>query len=170
MESPNQMNSLVAQEHGAQNARRRPTAHAIVCGVLGIVFLATAFLKGRPALTALFEHTGSYSPDWGTVGVAECEFLLAAWLLTGFAPRASRNFAIVFLAGLAVVAGTKVFSGAHSCGCAGQIEISPWRSLGFDLAAIGALILWKPLKGPACEAGSADAASFDPLGKWRFFT
>ncbi len=38
----------------------------------------------------------------------------------------------------------KGLSGEASCGCFGQVEISPWWTLTMDLAAVAALLRWAP--------------------------
>ncbi len=111
---------------------------------LGGLVLAAAGMKAYAlALDPLVQDWFLASPRL-LIAVIEVETLLGLWLLSGWSMRAGWVAALGFFA---VMAGTSLYlatTGQSSCGCFGQIPISPWLTFGVDLAAVGALLVFRP--------------------------
>src|SRR5579862_1231186 len=110
--------------------------------VLGLIFLTTAILKSRFIGTAFLSPLDLTLTASIELLLAECEFVLGVCLVSGIVPRICWRFTVLLLGAFAVASFYKVFVGARSCGCAGNIEISPWYSLAFNFVALGVLTFW----------------------------
>jgi len=78
------------------------------------------------------------------IAVIEFEFFLAAWLLWGRQPLGSWLAAFCVFTIFACVSAYQGWIGRASCGCFGQLSVSPWYAFGIDLAVLFALILGRP--------------------------
>ena len=78
------------------------------------------------------------------LAVAEFELLLAASLASGAYPRALCRVTLACFIAFAAVALYAAISGAASCGCFGRAKINPWVTASLDLAAVGALFVFRP--------------------------
>ncbi len=152
--SPSRRTKPCTHRTAATGRVGRSRADAIVRAVIAVVFLCTAYLKVRPAWSTLSGAANGTEPDWGTIALANWEFLLGVWLASGLAPSMSRAVTIGTFGVFAAASAWKVFSGAQSCGCAGQIQVNPWYSLGFSFSAVGALLL---APGRRLDFGSSGA-------------
>lgn len=113
----------------------------------GLPSAAVATILTVAAILKLHEMQLSGVRAWSVAQVAG-EWLLALWLVSGFASRAAR---IVTLGCFAVFAGVTLFRGLRgdaSCGCFGALSVSPWVTLGLDLVVIGLLVAWNPIAAP----------------------
>ncbi len=105
--------------------------------LIGSVLIMTAVLKGVSYFT---------EPNWNAdvsirdPAIAAVELILAAWLLSGIAPRASWAFSLLLFSIFAGVALTRALTGQESCGCFGAIEVNPWWTAAFDCAVIALLL------------------------------
>ena len=113
--------------------------------VLGSVLVVASFLKGFDLLTDPLAGYDVIGPRWLLIVLVGFEWGLGLWLLAGFHPRLTRWVAI---ACFSVFAGTTLMmalAGESSCGCFGRVRVSPWLTLSFDLAAVGALLSFPPV-------------------------
>jgi len=78
------------------------------------------------------------------IASVEVEILLGLWLLSGWLVRAAWVSALGFFGILAGVSSYLALVGQRSCGCLGQVTVSPWVMFGIDVGAVAALALWRP--------------------------
>jgi hypothetical protein len=109
---------------------------------LGIILLFAAAIKTYDAAVDSTTLSGHCLPPWLMLPVIEAEFFLGVWLLSSLWTAQARVAACVCFA---VVALTQGIAGQRSCACLGQIELSPWIAFAFDVCAIGAIFLWRPV-------------------------
>jgi hypothetical protein len=129
--------------------------------VLGVLLLAAAGLKAHGlALEPTGEHTLLSSPRL-QIATVEVEVLLGLWLLSGQARRAAWAVALGFFGILAGVSLYLALIGQRSCGCFGEVQVSPWLTLSLDVAAIVALVIWRP----RAEDRGVQASWFGPVLK-----
>ena len=112
--------------------------------VLGSVLVVASFLKGFDLLTDPLAGHDFLGPRWLLIVLVGFEWGLGLWLLAGFHPRLTRWVAIACFAVFAGTTLTMALAGESSCGCFGRVRVSPWLTLSFDLAAVGALLSFPP--------------------------
>ena len=108
--------------------------HRWVHLVVGCVLLFAAFskwlaLKSAPVTDFLLQAT-----------LLEMEFLLGVMLLLGVAPLLMGRIALCVFAAFAMASVGKILVGSASCGCFGEVDVSPWYSLSLNLVVMGFLI------------------------------
>ena len=81
---------------------------------------------------------------WLQAGLIGYELFIAAWLLSGFRPQWCRRVCVVTFSGFAGFSLSLVLSAAPSCGCFGQVRVSPWMALTLDMILVLLLWLGKP--------------------------
>lgn len=114
--------------------------------VLGLLLLVTGCLKTHAAFADRPVETYLLTSRWGLFAIAEFEFFLGGWLITGLYPRfAQRCASMTFLCFLGVSLLT-AYSGERSCSCFGELNVSPWIAASIDSAALLALVLCGPRK------------------------
>lgn len=123
------------------------TGLTVVRVTLGVILLSASGLKllswgddsGLGSSLALL-----YDPFWRMAAV-EVEALLGLWLLVGLWPRALWWSALLWFL---LLSGTSFYLGLvgqPSCGCFGaKLPVSPWYAFGLDVAAVAALVLFRP--------------------------
>jgi hypothetical protein len=99
--------------------------------LLAITLSSASVLKGWE-----LAHAWSWSSEWLIVAV---EGILSLWLLAGYRWGLLRMVLAAWFAALAGASTVKIFRGEVSCGCFGQVQVSPWITLGIDVAALVAL-------------------------------
>lgn len=97
--------------------------------------------------------------------VAEVEFILGLWLVSGLRARACRRAALLAFAALFCVAVYLGVVGRATRGCLGRVEMPPWIMAAVDLAILAAL--WRISPSDAAPAGASDGAH--PLAAWLRF-
>jgi hypothetical protein len=100
--------------------------------------LKTYQLATNPALGAL------YGSRWLSAGLIQYEYVLAVWLISGQWSKWCRRIAIATFVAFAVVAGYLAVTSAASCGCFGDIAVSPWIVVGVDCVSVLLMWHWKP--------------------------
>ncbi|MFO1019779.1 MAG: hypothetical protein U0903_03670 [Planctomycetales bacterium] len=82
------------------------------------------------------------------------ELFVAAWFLVGIYQQQLRLVAILCFICFSLYSTYSAAAGVSSCGCFGDLTVSPWITLAFDLIATIGLISWQPtLEGaPACSS------------------
>ena len=129
----------------AQRPLSRPltTGHDAFTGVrwaLGLLLALAATLKAIQFVEA---------PPMARLGPVLwilAEVWMALWLVSGLTPRWAWTAALVLFGGLAGVSGWEAAAGEASCGCFGNIHVSPWITLALDAGAIVALLLTRPAR------------------------
>jgi hypothetical protein len=117
--------------------------------LLGVLLLAAAGLKAHQLATEPVAERDLLSNRTFLVVWVELELLLGTWFVSGLLPRAAWVAAVNCFFLFAIVAALKAFSGEASCGCFGRIEVSPWYTLGLDVGALAALLVFRPdLRAP----------------------
>jgi hypothetical protein len=116
----------------------------VVRVVLALVLLTSAGLKGHGLLSgASVEDSRLMSPHLQVAGI-EMEILVGLWLLSGVAIRAAWVVAVGLFVTLAGMSLSLALDGQQSCGCFGQLRVSPWWSFALGVTAITALLIWRP--------------------------
>lgn len=121
--------------------------------VLGAVLVTAAALKGYTVGSAPILWGALLNNPVFLLALIEWELFLGLWLLVGFRPRILRPVALVWFVMLLGVSLSQAASGVRSCACFGFVEVTPWLTAGFDLAAVAALWLVRPqsVTPPLCE-------------------
>jgi hypothetical protein len=132
--------------------RQLLTAHYSAI-VLGLILISAAGLKARQwatdpvgAITYLLAF-GLPVSRWVMLTIVESELAIGLWLLSGLARVNARRAAMALFGLFALLSLYLAGSGAASCGCFGNLSISPWQAFGIDLTAILALWCWRPASG-----------------------
>jgi hypothetical protein len=120
--------------------------------MLGLILLVAAGLKAhqlasdpfvtvapRPSSLARFVHSRPF-----LTAVVECELLFGLVLLSGIVPRLTWALALLCFGGFALISLYKGISGCSTCGCFGRVPVNPWYTFGLDVAAVLALLRWRP--------------------------
>jgi hypothetical protein len=124
----------------------RPAPYDAVRIALALVLLTAAGLKGYQLATEPVLGGGLLESRWFLIAVVEFEILFGLWLLSGLAPGWTWRAAVLCFGAFAAVSACKGLAGEPSCGCFGRVPVSPWYTLTFDLAVLGALFAWRPRK------------------------
>ncbi len=122
----------------------RCIAYSVVSRLLAVLLIAAAVLKLNGLAVDPVGRMGLLSVPAFQTAVIEFEFFLAAWLLWGKRPLGSWAAAICAFSIFACVSFYQGWIGRASCGCFGQLSVSPWYAFGIDLAVLLALILGRP--------------------------
>jgi len=108
----------------------------------GVLLLVAAALKlqglGPGPVTAM----GLLSATWFQIALIEAEIILGVWLLAGISPVGAWMLACAAFATFAAVSLYQGYVGRASCGCFGQIVVSPWYAFGLDIVFLGALAVF----------------------------
>jgi len=112
--------------------------------IFGLVLLAAGGLKGYELATEPTAEKYLWTSRWFLIGLVYYQLALGLWLLGGYRPALVRIAALVTFGAFSVFALVLALSGETSCGCFGKVTIDPWLTLGFDLAAVAALLCWRP--------------------------
>lgn len=126
---------------GGRSGRRggRVTALPLVHAGLGLLLLAAATLKRAEVAARSLADPATAGADGWTLIQSAAEWAWGAWLLAGLYPRPTRRLTAGLFGLFAVVAATRGLAGRASCGCFGDLAVSPWATFGLDLAAVLAL-------------------------------
>ncbi|HUY32974.1 MAG TPA: MauE/DoxX family redox-associated membrane protein [Pirellulales bacterium] len=111
---------------------------------LGCVLVATAVLKAHQLFS---DGVTGGTLSWNHIPVAAAsgvELLLGTFLLFRRRETWTWRIAVGLFAVLAVVALRKFLSGEQSCSCLGSLDVPPQYIFGFDLIAVGALLVFRP--------------------------
>jgi hypothetical protein len=112
----------------------------IVRVFIGIVLLLASGLKATtPSLGDGLLHNW-----WFNVFVVEFELFFGIWLIFGLLPKLTWFTTIGLFSIFLAVSFYKTISGASTCGCWGNVEISPVYTVLLDVLVIGLLITFRP--------------------------
>jgi hypothetical protein len=76
--------------------------------------------------------------------VVEFELIIAIWLLAGLWPTWAWRSVVALFAVFAVVSLSKALAGEASCGCFGQLTVSPWVTSALNATVVAALVWIHP--------------------------
>lgn len=110
---------------------------------LGIFLLLSAGLKAHALFSVPTSDTLLFSPRL-QAGTIEVELLIGLWLLTGWQSRTARWVAIALFSIFTLTNLYLAVVGQRSCGCFGQVEVSPWLTAALDILAVSALLVAGP--------------------------
>lgn len=122
---------------------RLATSYPVFSRFLAAVFLVAGVLKGHDYWAQAGEEPSGWL-DSGALGLgATLEVLLAGWLAMGFLPRVTRCVLIgVFIAFMNLNL-SSLLAGSRSCGCLGQVELSPHYAILFSVGTLSVLLFGK---------------------------
>lgn len=118
--------------------------YRVVRWLLAVLMLVAAGLKGYQLATEPVSGGGLMDSRWFLMATVEFEIFFGLWLLSGFWPRLTWAAAIACFGLFSVVSLSKALGGAASCGCFGQVQVNPWYTCMLDVAAVAALLRWRP--------------------------
>ena len=112
--------------------------------LVGLVLLGAAALKAHQLATSPVPGEGLLSTRWLLTLWVEVEIVLGVWLVSGLAARRAWQAAVGCFVVFAVVTFVKAVRGDASCGCFGRVDVNPWVTLVLDVAALAALVRFRP--------------------------
>jgi hypothetical protein len=112
-----------------------------------VVLFCAAGLKSHQLLTEPSPERGLEGPRWFRLGLVEVELWSGLWLLAGLRPHMTWRLALAGFSCFAGVALFKAWAGEASCGCFGRVSVHPWYVLAVDAAAVGGLLMCRPVAG-----------------------
>ncbi len=116
--------------------------------LLGLLLLSAAGLKAQALLTGAASANALVLSPRAQIGLIEVEAFFGVWLLSGRVGRLGWAAAIGLFTVLAGVSLYLGLDGQPSCGCFGRLPVNPWFTLILDLAAVAALVVWRPRRAP----------------------
>lgn len=122
---------------------RSPVSRSVFV-VAGSVLLAAAILKGTQMAGDPFGRHALFANRTLAILMVMFEGTLGLWLLTGAYPRTARAVGAVCFLTFFVVSARQVALGRSSCGCFGNVELTPWVTAAVDLVAAVLLLLTSP--------------------------
>jgi hypothetical protein len=115
-----------------------------------ILFVASLLKLNQLRILVLLDST-SRNDVIISVSLIAVEVGLAVALISKFHTEMVRRISITLFSLFLLISLLKLLSGETSCGCFGQIEIHPFFSFTFDLAAISSLLLWDTSKAGSIQ-------------------
>ncbi len=121
----------------------------VVMGLLGLLLLTAAVLKGYELLARPLANNNLWSYRPFLIFEVEFEVVLGLWLVSGLWRRWSWWIALLCFVGFCGVTLYKGLTGAESCGCFGQVHVNPWITLSaIDVPAVLLLLIFRPRPKP----------------------
>jgi hypothetical protein len=108
--------------------------------VLGLALLVAATFKGYQLANDTVPGTTVWNSRPFLVGLVLFELAFGLWLWTGLYPCLTRLAAIALCFAFFEASLYQVVAGQSTCGCMGQLDISPWWTMVFDGLALTALV------------------------------
>jgi hypothetical protein len=112
--------------------------------LLGLILLGAAALKFQGLSAGVLPRNLLFTSPQLVLLTIEVEALLGLWLLSGLALRAAWWAGTFFFVLLAAVSLYQGVTGQESCGCFGELQVSPWWSFAIDVAAVAGLVWFRP--------------------------
>lgn len=128
------------------DSRIRPARPGYTCLriLLATVLLTAAALKATQLVGNPLPETSLLTSRWFVVVVVEGELALGMLLLSGLYVLPVWGITLACFSSFVVVALYKGLSGETSCGCFGRVAINPWYMAACDLAAVAAMLWFRP--------------------------
>jgi hypothetical protein len=114
----------------------------LVPAVLGSVLLTAAALKAHQLAFGSMAESSLFTSRWSLIGLIELELALGLCLLLGLYPRQTRLAALACFTAFGAVSLQQALAGRASCSCFGAVDVRPWYTFLFDVAAVVALGQW----------------------------
>jgi hypothetical protein len=124
------------------------TGARLVSFVVGLVLIATGALKGLNWTVDPYSSGDLPAVPAVRAAIVDLEVALAVWLLSGSYPRAARAAAVCCFTLFLAVATKSALGRQESCGCLGNLIVSPWLMAAFDILVLGCLIGFEPRSRP----------------------
>lgn len=114
----------------------------IFSSMIAVLLMITAFLKAKVLMSDPYQNV-IFAP-WIQALAISFEFGLAFWLLSGWQANMAKRVTTITFSVLALVSLYLVWIGQTSCGCLGEIKVSPWWSFGLDVAIAISTLFFRP--------------------------
>ena len=160
----------VDSEQRSAAPSRDGRAFRVVRIVLGLLLVTAAGLKLYGLNVTALPRVGWFVTPQIQVAAAEWELVLGLWLLSGAVQQLAWLTAIGTFSIFAIISAYFGWIGVASCGCFGAIRASPWTAFGVDVAAVIALLIFRPGARSASKGSSftlaraAGSHAMIPLG------
>jgi hypothetical protein len=128
----------------ASLAGSQSKGHVVTHVLLGLFLLSAAAFKAHALLTGAPSANALVLSPRAQLGLIELEAFFGVLLLFGQIGRLGWAMAIGLFAMLAAVSLYLGLDGQPSCGCFGRLSVNPWLTFALDLAAVAALVIWRP--------------------------
>lgn len=138
------------------------TGYGVLRHALGTVLIAAAAFKGYQVATGRVVETDFFSSQFGLILAVETELLVGLWLFAGVFPNAGRYVAMTLFGAFTGLSAYNGVAGAESCGCFGSVAVNPWIVAALDVAALAALMCFRP-----SEAATGDSRD-GSARRWMF--
>jgi hypothetical protein len=131
----------------------------VVAVLIAFFLLTAAGLKLHSLLYRPFAAGSPFLSRTAEFALLEVEIVLALWLLSGW----RRNWAwlttgVIFLL-FALASLYMAWHGRSSCGCFGEVQVSPWITVGIDALIVSLVFLIRPCSNTySSEVGWRSAA------------
>ncbi len=112
--------------------------------LLSIFLLTAAAFKAHALGNATTSPSLILLPPRWQVALVEVEVLLALWLLSGVYLRGAWLVSVMAFGVFGGLSCYQGVAGQPSCGCFGNLVVSPWLAFVGDLGALAALFYWRP--------------------------
>ena len=106
--------------------------------LIAFLLVLTGVLKFHFAVSQPPVDSGILSSRWALILIAQLEWTLAAWLLTGFRRHMAWRVLVFVFVGFLLISVTQAVQG-ESCHCFGVVTVPPGFSLFVDLTVLGLL-------------------------------
>ena len=110
----------------------------------GGVLLGAAILKGMQLVNDPLAENELLPNETVAIAAVFVEAVLGAWLMAGVLPQPARALGALCFCVFCVVSIRQAVIGRSSCGCFGQVHVTPWLTAAFDLAAVVMLCALRP--------------------------
>lgn len=110
---------------------------------VGVFLLIAAALKVHGLIFVEPINAATQLPQWVGWILVPGEVALGLWLLSGLQRRTTSIVALIAFSSFASFSLFAALRGERSCGCFGQITVSPWFTFLVDLMAIAAICWWR---------------------------
>ena len=119
---------------------------------LGVLLLLAAGLKMHGAAFDPVRPTGLLALPAVRFGIILIEIVLGLWFLSGLQRAQAWLVAIGIFTLFALVSARQGWIGEASCGCFGNVVVSPWLAFAIDLTALALLLMVKPSRADLVAA------------------
>ena len=113
--------------------------------ILGAVLISTATLKFYAVTHGSDIQLSRLDSPLITIVAIQMETVVGIWLLLAYPPAWAWFAALTLFSGLSFASLSMAIEGRKSCGCAGKIILNPWWVFCFDILALTALVVSRPV-------------------------